>query len=210
MLNMAEALSQTPQKSRRHGSKRKRGLTDDGNLPKKTALETPKRCPAANGDIDQLIGHMNPGLIADHFAKKIKRSFRDLSVVELEDKYLSQRIFFDTSDFELPRELDNLPSFLERFSASIEDLSTSSEDPSSPHTLVIAASGLRAADVTRFDASTSSLFLHTEYSGQIFTKISLTRICCCEAFCQAYQVPRGCGICEAHEVWPFSRYIESI
>jgi protein CMS1 len=207
---MAEVLSQTTQRSERHGSKRKRGRADDGNLPKRTALEPHRRRPAAGGDVDQLIGHMTPGLIADHIAKKIKRSFRDFSTVELEDKYLPQSIFFDTSDFELPRELDNLPSFLERYFTSIQDLSSSSDDPGSPHTLVIAASGLRAADVTRFAASISSSFLKTEPFGQVFTKISVTWICCCEAVCQAYQIPRGCGICEANKVCAFRHSIGSI
>jgi len=170
---MTAVLSQTPQSSERHGSKRKRGRADDGNPPKKTAVEPQKRRSVAGGDVDQLIGRMNPSLIADHIAKKIKRSFRDLNTVEIEDKYLSQNTFFDTSDFELPRELDNLPLFLERFSASIQDLSTSIEDPGSPHTLVIAVSGLRAANVTRFAASMSHLYLDTERFGQVFTTISV-------------------------------------
>lgn len=211
---MATFLSQTSHKSRRHGSKRKRGLTDEGNpdsaTAKKTTLEPPKRRPASDDDIDESIGHMNPSLLADHAAKKIKRSFRDLSTVELEDKYLSQSIFFDTSDFGLPRELDNLPSFLEHFSDSTEDLSTTSEDPSTPHTLVIAASGLRAADVTRFEISPSLLSLDAECLGQVSTEIPITRFRCCEAVCQAYQAARGRGICKAHKVWSFNRCSGSI
>jgi protein CMS1 len=170
---MAAISSQTPQRSEGHGSKRKRGRADDGNLSEQTALKPQKKRSAAGGDVDQLIGHMNPGLITDHIAKKIKRSFRDLSTVEVEDKYLSQSIFFDTSDFELLRELDNLPSFMERYSASVRDLSTSSEEPGSPHTLVITASGLRAANVTRFAALKAHLIIDTESFGQVFTTISV-------------------------------------
>ncbi len=149
---MAAVASQTSQRPRQHGSKRKGAPTDgDEELTtaKKIASERPKERPAADLDIDESIGHMNPGLLADYISKKIKRAFRDLSTVELEDKYLPQWIFYDTSDFDLSRKLDNLPTFLEHFSDSAGNLSNSSEDLGSPHTLVIAASGLRAADVTR-------------------------------------------------------------
>jgi protein CMS1 len=150
---MAPVVAQTSQKLRHHGSKRRRTLTDDGNeessKPKKVVPESLQKRPQPDGDIDESIGHMDPSLLADHIAKKTKRSFRDLSNVELEGKYLSQQIFYDTSNFGSPRDLDNLPSFVEHFSDSNEDLSYTCEIPASPHTLVIAASGLRAADLTR-------------------------------------------------------------
>lgn len=188
---MAAATLQTSQKIRRHGSKRKRATTDEGDddstPAKKIISAANKKGPGADEDIDESIGHMNPGLLADHVAKKIKRSFRDLSTVELEDMYLSQRIFYETSDFELARKLDNLPSFLERFSDSREGLSRSSEDAGSPHTLVIAASGLRAADVTRFGFLLSRFSLDAESLQKVFTKIPKSGFRCWEAICKAYQ-----------------------
>ena len=151
---MAPVLLRSAQKPRRHGSKRRRAVTDngDGSSPKakKIVLEPLTKRPQADGDIDESIGHMDSSLLADHVAKKIKRAFRDLSNVELEGKYLSRQIFYDTSNFDRPRNLDNLPSFLERYSDIKESLAGASEQPGSPHTLVIAASGLRAADLTRF------------------------------------------------------------
>lgn len=151
---MAPVSLQGLQRPKRHGSKRKRGLNNSGDevsqKAKNAAPESSKKRPRANEDFDESIGHMNPSLLADHVAKKSKRLFRDLSNLELEDKYLSQQIFYDTTNFDLPRNLDNLPSFLEHFSDSSEKVSSTSEHTGSPHTLVIAASGLRAADVTRF------------------------------------------------------------
>ncbi|KAF7512350.1 hypothetical protein GJ744_001918 [Endocarpon pusillum] len=150
---MAAVLRQTSEKPRRNGSKRKRSVNDergkDSSTAKKTATEPAKRRHETDGDVDESIKHMDPGLLADHISKKIKRSFRDLSAVELGDKYLSQRIFSDTTNFDAPRSLQNLPLFLEHISDSKEDLSISGGDPGSPHTIVVAASGLRAADVTR-------------------------------------------------------------
>jgi protein CMS1 len=170
---MAGGTLQTSQEVRRHGSKRKRALSEEGDqdslAAKNITSEPQKRRPGADEDIDVSIGHMDPGLLSDHVAKKIRKSFRDLSTVELEDRHLSQNIFYDTSDFELPRKLDSLPSFLEHFSDSREEFSRSSEHPSSPHTLVIAASGLRAADVTRSKSLPCPVWLNAENLDQVST-----------------------------------------
>jgi protein CMS1 len=156
---MAEIKTQTSSKVRRHGSKRKRTLADDGNATspysKRTALELPQKRVGADNDFDESIGRMNPSLLTDHIAKKVKRSFRDLSSIELEEKYLSHKIFYDTSDFDQPRNLGNLPAFLEAFFDVKTNISTSGEDAGTPHTLVVAASGLRAADVTRLESYTT-------------------------------------------------------
>jgi protein CMS1 len=152
---MAAASLQASKHPKSDTRKRKRGFHHQGaeNSPKdkQIALEPPRKRPgAAEGIIDDSIGHMDPGFLADHIAKKIKRYSPDMSTVELEDKYLSQRIFYNTAAFDLPRELNNLPSFLELLLGHRQSLSTTSENTGSPHTLVIAASGLRAADVARF------------------------------------------------------------
>lgn len=179
---MAEVTSQTPQRTRRHNSRRKRSTTDEGDADlssaKKVVSESPKRRPRADGNIDDSIGHMDPSFLADHIAKRVKRSFRGFSTVELEDKYLPQKIFYNTSDFELPRKLDNLPVFLEQFSKGAGSLSESSEIPGSPHTLVIAASGLRAAEVTRFEIYPHQLSLDAEVSDQVSRKVPVTGFCC--------------------------------
>ena len=101
-------------------------------------------------EVDDSITHMDSSLLADHFAKQIKRHFGDLSTVELDKKYLPAKAFLNTSEFESPRLLDCVPSFLEQFTPGGKDeLMVTAESTSSPHTLFIASSGLRAADLTR-------------------------------------------------------------
>lgn len=164
---MAPHVWQPSQKIRLHGKKRKRAppeeCDENPSKDRRVASELLRNRPRADGGIDESIGKMNPSLLADYIAKKIKWSFRDLSIVELEDHYLPQNFFYDTTDFELPRISDNLPAFLERFSGGAENLSGSSTVPGSPHTLVIAASGLRAADVTR--SGSLVLYNHLDVNG---------------------------------------------
>lgn len=57
--------------------------------------------------------------------------------------------FLDTSSFTEPRTLEKLPGFIKAFSPKGADLSKSSEEKGTPHTLVVSAAGLRAADVVR-------------------------------------------------------------
>ena len=105
---MAPNASQTTEKPGRYGRNRKRattdGLDESPSKASKIAPECSQTSPAAGVDIDESIGHMDPGLLADHIAKKIKRCFRELSSIELEDKYLSQKVFYDTSEVELVNE----------------------------------------------------------------------------------------------------------
>lgn len=56
----------------------------------------------------------------------------------------------DTSNFEQQRDLSNLPAFVERITGkSKAALSRSAIAPGTPHTLVIAGAGLRAAELAR-------------------------------------------------------------
>lgn len=91
---------------------------------------------------------MDPRLIVDHFAKAIRKHFKDCTAVELEDKYLPARAFLDTTPFSQDRSLDHLAQYLETFAGGRENL-TKPVQRSQPHTLVICPSGIRAADVTR-------------------------------------------------------------
>lgn len=60
-------------------------------------------------------------------------------------------VFLDTTSFTEPRSLDKLPAFLKAHSPKNTDLSKASEQKGTPHTLVISAAALRAADVVRYD-----------------------------------------------------------
>lgn len=58
--------------------------------------------------------------------------------------------FVDTTQWPHTRTLENLPRFIETFSGKSEvDLSKSAEGEGSPHTIVVCAAALRAADATR-------------------------------------------------------------
>lgn len=48
------------------------------------------------------------------------------------------------------RSLDNLPAFLECFSGNTTKLWSASKKNGSPHTVIVTAAGLRAADIARY------------------------------------------------------------
>lgn len=55
----------------------------------------------------------------------------------------------DTSSWQENRTLPNLPAFIESFTEKPENLSRPPRKKGSPHTLIVAAAGLRAADIAR-------------------------------------------------------------
>jgi protein CMS1 len=114
--------------------------------------------------VNHAIAHMDPSLMADHIAQRTKRFQPDLSLVEAEDLRILERAIMDTTAFEKDRVAENLPEFLEQFATSRQPqkkgkkggkkgsaagLDTAPSEKGAPHTLVIAASGIRAADLTR-------------------------------------------------------------
>ena len=187
---MGTSHDPTARKAKKAGHKRKRILGDDDNetaQAKKVAFgqtqsksgenlnlgrekkpESQKQSMSnrnANMEVDDKLAKLNPYLLADYVSQKIRYRFRRLDSTVIESKYLSSQVFYDTSSFDKPRNLDNLPSFLKTFSANGDQLSSSYSEPSCPHTVIMAASGLRAADVTRSlrefqskDAAVAKLF----------------------------------------------------
>ncbi|KAJ5624586.1 DNA/RNA helicase DEAD/DEAH box type N-terminal [Penicillium lagena] len=99
--------------------------------------------------VDESIGKMDGRLLADHFAQKAKKLDKELSAVELSDLSVPDSAFLDASSFSSSRSLDQLPTFLKSFSPKGVDLSKSAKEPGTPHTLVVTAAGLRAADMVR-------------------------------------------------------------
>ena len=142
-------LEESHPTSQANGKKRKLPIEDESTAKEKAELASQLAAKRSKNDTDESIRQMSPQLLADHIAKKVKRSFRNLSSIELEERYPSQAIFSDTTGANFSRGLNNLPSFLEHFAAKREDLYVADETKGSPHTLVIAASGLRAADIWR-------------------------------------------------------------
>lgn len=122
-------------------------LKDDAKekSPKKTSQ--PQRAPQT--EYDEAIALMNPSLLADHFAKSIKKHFPDSSSLEMEDLYLPTKAFRDTSGFDKPRIVRNLSGFLENAIDKGKDGLVHCEKGAGPHTLVVTSSGIRTADLAR-------------------------------------------------------------
>ncbi|KDN67754.1 hypothetical protein CSUB01_07663 [Colletotrichum sublineola] len=104
-----------------------------------------------NGElgINEAFAVMDNQLLADYTAQKIARFGTDLSPVELSDLSISANSIKDTTSWTEPRSLEKLPEFLEKFSDKPERLGTAPEKKGTPHTIIVAGAGLRAADIVR-------------------------------------------------------------
>ncbi|KND92647.1 Protein cms1 [Tolypocladium ophioglossoides CBS 100239] len=106
--------------------------------------------------LNTLFSRMDNQLLADHLAQKINRFGGDLSSVELSDLTVSASSIQDTTAWQEKRTLDNLPGFLEKFTEDPESLKKAPKRKGSPHTLIVAGAGLRAADIVRATRQFSS------------------------------------------------------
>ncbi|KAF1975592.1 hypothetical protein BU23DRAFT_503563 [Bimuria novae-zelandiae CBS 107.79] len=104
-------------------------------------------------DLDQELGvnrafeRMDSQLLADYVNARTRLYGKELSSVELEDRFLPTRTVKDTTGYSEPRTLNNLPVFLKKQCGKLEP--TPAKPTGAPHTLVVTASGIRAADVFR-------------------------------------------------------------
>ncbi|OCL02759.1 hypothetical protein AOQ84DRAFT_443158 [Glonium stellatum] len=98
--------------------------------------------------INVAFSRMDSRLLADYIAQRTLRfGERELSTVELADRHFPENAIQDTSQWDKPRTLENFASFFKHFS---NDSQNDPELPKgSPRALVITASGLRAADISR-------------------------------------------------------------
>ncbi|KAL1995496.1 hypothetical protein VTN49DRAFT_1683 [Thermomyces lanuginosus] len=144
--------------------KRDKTIKDKGKPGRNAAAQDERKPP--QDDVNEAIGKMDARLIADHLLQKAKRHNKDLTAVELSDMMVPQQAILDTTAFESPRTLDQLPAFLKAHSRDNgAHLSTAPERNGTPHTLVVAAAALRAADLVRAlrqfqtkDATVAKLF----------------------------------------------------
>lgn len=119
---------------------------DDKKPANKTAQQ-----PDREEAVDESISKMNEQILADHFMQKAKAHNKDLTAVELSDMSVPVQAFKDTTSFEQVRKLAQLPDYLKAYSPEKgARLGRASEEKGSPHTLVIAPAGLRAADLVRW------------------------------------------------------------
>jgi len=178
--NLQDPLIERPSASPEPASppaskKRKRNLTKGSSgetLPGKKKKK-PKTKVVEEDELDLEAGinnafsHMDSQLLADYIAQRTRRYESDLSSIELEDKYIPGRCticktrgFYanicaakaigDTTSWNQPRTLDNLPGFLEKFAGNSTKLWSASKKNGSPHTIIVTAAGLRAADIARY------------------------------------------------------------
>lgn len=125
---------------------KKKDKKDDQKATNKTAQQ-----PDREEAVDESISKMNEQLLADHFMQKAKAHNKDLTAVELSDISVPAQAFQDTTAFDRERKLAHLPDYLKAYSPEKgARLGSASEERGSPHTLVIASAGLRAADLVRF------------------------------------------------------------
>lgn len=132
---------------------REDGLTKKQFQKMKRKMKKKAATSNAQNDIDEELGinkvysQMDGQLLADYIAQKVQRFSPDSSAVELEDMRVPAKAILDTSDFEQPRTMDNLPDFLRRYSN--EDPSKTAKEKGTPHTIVVAGAGLLCADIVR-------------------------------------------------------------
>ncbi|KAF4338473.1 hypothetical protein FBEOM_7618 [Fusarium beomiforme] len=158
-----------PKKSK----KRKANAPDDELLDTELGLNT-------------LFTKMDNQLLADHLAQKLGRFGTDLSAVEISDMTVSANAIQDTTSWQESRTLDKFPDFLEKVSEDPEGLKKAPKKKGSPHTLIVAGAGLRAADIVRSmrkfqskDNSVAKLFAkHMKVEEQVkFLQNHNTGIC---------------------------------
>ncbi|TKA23652.1 hypothetical protein B0A50_06488 [Salinomyces thailandicus] len=106
--------------------------------------------------VNHAIAHMDSGLLADHLAQRTKRFQPNLSAVEAEDMHVPASAIRDASGWQKDRTTEQLPDFLDKYAAPRrkkksegKKLSDAPEAKGSPHTLVVAGAGLRAAELVR-------------------------------------------------------------
>lgn len=178
-------MSRTKRSAPGHSKKRK--ATDDGEQPVKRAKEAQK--PSGKDasldtetSIDTAYSHMSPDILGDHLAAQTRKFSDDLSLLELEERRIPVAAMRDTTDFEPQRTLEHMPAFMRQYSAPA-DLSKAAKGKGSPHTIVVAGAGLRAANVTRAlrefqtkDATVMKLFAKHIKLGEAKESVSKTRM----------------------------------
>ncbi|KAL1963737.1 hypothetical protein VTN77DRAFT_7803 [Rasamsonia byssochlamydoides] len=147
--------SEGPSKKKRKRYKNKYNKNKDKNKKNKNKSEKEdvkkeQERQERPEEVNESISKMDGRLLADYFMQKAKRHNKDLSAVELNDLSVPEQAFLDTTSFEASRTLAQLPAFLKAYSPEKgAGLSKASEEKGCPHTLVVAAAGLRAADLVR-------------------------------------------------------------
>ncbi|ORX91995.1 U3-containing 90S pre-ribosomal complex subunit-domain containing protein [Clohesyomyces aquaticus] len=144
--------------------KRQRDLEPGADADAKKAIKKAKRkekkkqkLKATNNidedDLDQELGvnrafeKMDSQLLADYINSRTRHYGKELSSLELEDKFIPAHTIKDASSWTKPRTLENLAAFLKKQSKDLKP--TPAKPCGAPHTLIVTSSGIRAADTFR-------------------------------------------------------------
>ncbi|KAI5777369.1 U3-containing 90S pre-ribosomal complex subunit-domain containing protein [Geopyxis carbonaria] len=108
--------------------------------------------PARPETVNQAVAQLDPALAADYLLQRMRRFNPDVSAVELADRAISTSAFVDTTPWTEPRVEANLAAFLETYAAKKPEtmkMDAAVTETGAPHTIVIAAAALRAAELAR-------------------------------------------------------------
>ncbi|TGJ79157.1 hypothetical protein E0Z10_g9614 [Xylaria hypoxylon] len=130
---------------------KKRAREDDGGSRKrkKSAFDQEDLDLDLEAGLNKKIGLLDSMLLADHLAQKTRRFGTDLKPVELSALDISPSAIKDSSSFSEPRNLENLPAFLEAHAKNPKTLEDAPKENGSPHTIIVTGAGLRAAELVR-------------------------------------------------------------
>lgn len=138
-------MARTKAAARKHGGK-KVNLNDDKTSASKRDPIPPR---PEQTDYDETIAPRDPSLLSDMFSQAIKRHYGDSTTIEQGDLHLATRSFRDTTAFGNPRLARELPEFIKSFQRPEDDDPSICKETGAPHTIVIASSGIRVADLVR-------------------------------------------------------------
>ncbi|KAI5801704.1 U3-containing 90S pre-ribosomal complex subunit-domain containing protein [Peziza echinospora] len=187
-----EAVTQSKSKRKREAEKlkkhkKRRELGDEGEDDESHLIID----PTGRSGINTAIGKLDPSLIADFVGQKIRHFEKELSSIEMEDRYLPASVFVDSTGWPKARNLENYPDFLEAYS-KVKGRGASLKKPreknACPHTFVVTAAALRAADVNRALKKFQSKESHVAklFAKHIKLKESIE-------FCQQTKIGMGVG-----------------
>jgi len=156
LLDQPSASPEQTSNSPEYAKKRKRVSDVGGTTEKAGKTSQTKRAKVLldeeldlNFSIKKSFSQMDNALLADYMAQRTRKFENDLSSVELEDRAISAHAIRDTTSWDQPRTLENLPGFLEKFTNNPTKLWSASKKNGAPHTIIVAGAGLRAADLAR-------------------------------------------------------------
>lgn len=138
----AESNDQVP-----NGKKRK--LEDDDTEQPSKKVETDTSNRPEQTEFDASVATISPEELVTRYRDAIKRTKGDLSTIELEDLSIPATAVQDTTEFEEPRLVKNLAAFLEKVTPGGKEELCTSKKKSSPHTLLLTSSAIRATDLIR-------------------------------------------------------------